>query len=205
MELSDEEEGRPRYWASFNYGRNDVFSLHSGIWKGFLILHLHGKCNSDGCDLIQPIILNLTSASGVATVTDNSPETIFVFKDLSQSDKAVFTSERQDEGSSPLPRVASPGGSHPCRQRAAGGQGEVVPGSSGGHAEAWPGRAGRAGSREAQHLHASPPPTSHVHRAHGDPRHLQVHQHGGVVPGVRRGYHWKFHSAQDHLQEQVHA
>lgn len=141
----------------------------------------------------------------IPAVADKRPETISVFQDLSQSDKGVFTTKLQDEGSSRLPRGASPGGSHPCRQRAAGGQGQIVPGSSGGHAEARAGRERHAGSREAQHLHASPATPSHVHRTHGDPRHLQVHQHGGVMPGVRCGYYWEFHSAQDHLQEQVHA
>lgn len=177
------------------------------------IVILYGGCVCGA--QFHKIILSLISASAamvfvrldqmIPAVTDNSPETIFVFKGLSQLDKAAFPPNLQDEGSSLLPRVASPGGSCPSHQRAAGAQGETFPGSSGGHAEARACRERHAGPREAQHLHASPAASSHVHRTHGDPRHLQVHQHGGVVPGVCCGYHWEFHPAQDHLQEQVHA
>lgn len=34
---------------------------------------------------------------------------------------------------------------------------------------------------------------------------FQVHQHGGVLPSVRAGHHRKLHTAENHLQEQVHA
>lgn len=46
--------------------------------------------------------------------------------------------------------------------------------------------------------------SAHVHRADGGEGDVQVHQHAGVLPGVRAGHHRQLHAAAHHLQEQVH-
>lgn len=113
-----------------------------------------------------------------------------------------FTTDLRDEDSSPLLGAAPLGESHPSGDWAAGAKGARPPCC---YPEARPRGERRAGSGEAQHLHAPPPAAAHVHGSHGNPRHVQVHQHGGVLPGVCCGHHREFHSAEDHLQEQVHA
>ena len=89
--------------------------------------------------------------------------------------KAIFTANRQDEDSSPLLGVTPLGRSHPCGQWAAGDKEWDVPGLSYCYPENRARREGRAGSGEAQQQLPPPPAASHVHRAHGNPRHVQVH------------------------------
>jgi len=113
---------------------------------------------------------------------------------------SVTTKLQDEDGSSPRLGVTPLGGSRPSGQWATGLDEASGPGPSCRYLETWARGEGRAGSGEAQHQHAPPPlATSHVHGAHGNQRHLQVHQHRGVLPGVRRGDHREFHSAENHL------